>query len=295
MIYRGRPNTAAGTVYVSPPDWFLEGVPGDQSDLSRDRLAALLALPVATGNVVPLDKLLIQQPEQLDGPGRTLYGAYAFALVDLLRRSANGPQRLMQFLLDLPASSNDAPGDLGRHFPELLEPGRRETAWRRHVATLSADQPYRLLGSAETERQLNEMLRVNGSELSLFPVFLKDKSARFAISSLSRNLRALATRAHPVYAPVIAGYEGIVSLLVRGRTLDVPKRLDRLAKARKEIALQMRQIDDYLNWFEATKLAEPSGKFDDYLKAADRASQPARTRRDAVSIYLDALEAEFEP
>ena len=60
------------------------------------------------------------------------------------------------------------------------------------------------------------------------------------------------------------------------------------------MSAQMRQIDDYLNWFEATSLVKPSGQFADYMKAAERAAQTGRTRRDSISVYLDALETQFE-
>jgi hypothetical protein len=56
----------------------------------------------------------------------------------------------------------------------------------------------------------------------------------------------------------------------------------------------MRQIDDYLNWFEATGLLRPSGEFTGYMRAAERAARPERTKRDAISVYLDALEPQFE-
>jgi hypothetical protein len=56
----------------------------------------------------------------------------------------------------------------------------------------------------------------------------------------------------------------------------------------------MRQIDDYMNWFEATNLAGPSGEFADYMRAAERADQPPRTKRDLISVYLDVLETQFE-
>ena len=302
MIYRAQPNIPAGTVYVSPPDWFLEGVPARQSDLTRDRVTALLALPVAAGNVLPLEKFLEQRPELLDGSGRILYRAYAFALVDLLGRSAEGPRRLTQFILDIPASANDQMIELRKHFPGLFEPEHVERTWQKQIARLSADQPYRLLGSLETERQLNEILRLKIGEgdagkryeLSEFPVFLKYKTAKKTLSSLAGDLGALATRAHPIYAPIIADYAGITALIARGKTLDVPRRLERLEKTRKAIAAQMREIDDYLNWFEATRPAQPSGDFADYMKAADRAAGPAQTKRDAISVYLDALEMQFD-
>ena len=60
------------------------------------------------------------------------------------------------------------------------------------------------------------------------------------------------------------------------------------------MSARMSKIDDYMNWFEATNLAGPSGQFADYMKAAERAAQPERARKDPISIYLDALETQFE-
>jgi hypothetical protein len=56
----------------------------------------------------------------------------------------------------------------------------------------------------------------------------------------------------------------------------------------------MHQIDDYLNWFEATGLVRPSDDFADYMRASERAAKPDRTKRDPISLYLDVLETEFE-
>jgi hypothetical protein len=302
MIYRAQPTIPAGTAYVSPPDWFLEGVPAQQSDLARDRMRAILAMPMSAKNVLPLEKFLAQRPELLDAPARNIYRAYSFALVDLLSRAPDGPRRLAQLILDLPASSNDPMAELRSHFPGLFESDRAEATWKKQVARLASDQPYHLLGSAETERRLDELLRLkiaDGSgekiyQLAQFPIFLKQKPAKRILESLAQELRVLAARAHPVYAPIIADYADVSALLLRGKTLDVPRRLERLENARKAIASQMRGIDDYLNWFEATSLANPSGEFADYLKAAKRASRPERTKRDSISIYLDALETHFE-
>jgi len=302
LVYRAQPNIPAGTAYVSPPDWFLEGVPAQQSDLSRDRVTAILAMPVAAKNILSLEKFLAQRPELLDAPARNIYRAYSFALVDLLSHAPDGPHRLAQFILDLPASSNDPMAELRSHFPGLFESDGAEETWEKQVARLSTDQPYHLMSSAETERRLDETLRlkiVDGHgektyELTQFPIFLKQKSAKRRLESLAHELRVLATRGHPVYAPIVAGYAEISALLLRGKTLDVPRRLERLQNSRKAIAAQMRGIDDYLNWFEATSLAGESGEFADYLKAAKRAAQPERTKRDPISIYLDALETQFD-
>jgi hypothetical protein len=302
MIYRAQPNIPAGAAYASPPDWFLDGVPAQQSDFSRDRVAAILAVPAAAKNILPLEKFLAQRPELLDGPGRSLYRAYAFALVDWLSRAPDGSRRLTQFILDLPASSNDAMAEVRNHFPGLFETDGGEQVWQTQIVRFSRDQPYQLLGSAETERRLEKILRLKISdrgsettyELTQFPTFLKQKSAKGTLASLARDLESLTTCAHPVYVPIIAQYGEITALLLRRKTLDVPRRLERLRNSRNEIAAQMREIDDYLNWFEATSLAGPSGEFSDYLKAAKRANQPEQKKRDPISVYLDVLETQFD-
>ena len=302
IMYRGQQQIPAGTAYISPPDWLLEGIPAEHSDLSRDRVGNLLALPVAAKNVLPLEKFLAQRPELLDAAGRSLYRAYSFALVDLLSHAPEGPRRLTRFVTDLPLSSNDPLAELRNHFPGLFESNAGQETWEKQIARLATGQPYQLMGSAETERLLMEKLRFKISdrgiekkyELEEFAVFLKTRSAKNVLGSLGHDLSELATRANPVYAPVIAEYAEIVGRLLRGKTGGVAKRLERLRTTRESVTAQMRQIDDYLNWFEATGSVRPSGEFADYMRAADRATQSEHTRRDPISVYLDALEAQFE-
>jgi hypothetical protein len=302
LMYRGRPNIAAGAAYTSPPDWLLDGVPAEQSDLSRDRLARLLALPVAAKNVLPLEKFLAQRAELLDAAGLTLYRAYSLALVDLISNARDGSRSLARFIADLPTSSNDSMAELRSHFPGLFADAVAEKNWEEQVARLSTQQPYQLLGSAETERLLGEKLRVKISErevekwyeldeLALLP---RSESTQKFLNALANDLRVLETRANPIYSAIIAEYTDITARLLGGKTAGIAKRLKRLRTARENLAAQMRQIDDYLNWFEATGLVQPSGKFTDYMRAAERATQPEHTKRDAISVYLDALETEFE-
>ena len=54
----------------------------------------------------------------------------------------------------------------------------------------------------------------------------------------------------------------------------------------------MNDIDDYMNWFEATQLNSKSGVFADYLKAAGESAEPKR--HDALSVYLDAIEQQIQ-
>jgi hypothetical protein len=54
----------------------------------------------------------------------------------------------------------------------------------------------------------------------------------------------------------------------------------------------MSSVDDYMNWFEGTQLKTTSGVFADYLRSADH-KESALRRRDAISVYLDALEEQI--
>lgn len=302
VMYRGQPNIKAGAAYSSPPDWLLEGIPAEQSDLSRDRLARVLALPVAAKNVLPLEKFLVQRPQLLDSPGRTLYRAYSLALVDLISHASNGSRSLSKFIAGLPTCSNDPMAELRSHFPGLFEGPVAEKNWEEQVSRLATPQPYQLLSCAETERLVAEKLRFRISErgvekwyeLNEFSLFLNSRTAQNILGTVANDLRGLATRANPIYAPIVAEYADITARLLRGKTAGIAKRLEQLRAARQTTAAQMRQIDDYLNWFEATGLGRPSGEFTDYLRAAERAAHPERTKRDPISVYLDVLETEFE-
>ena len=131
-------------------------------------------------------------------------------------------------------------------------------------------------------------------ELAEFPKFLKHPSARRVLPALARELNALAARANPIYRPLLVEYGKITAALLRGKTKGVADQLAALKASRQAMTARVRAIDDYLNWLEATGLRNPSGAFSDYMKAAESTDRPARLKHDPISVYLDALEAQFE-
>jgi hypothetical protein len=297
MMYRNAPDLGAGTTCIPPPDWLLDGLQA-QANGGADALAA----SAAAGKIIRLEELLERRPGLLDASGRLLYGAYSIALVELLTRMPKGRERLARFISDLPTASNDPLADLGRHFPELIDAmAGSKNVWVSHVTRLAARQSGQSLSGHETERILHEILKVRISSgvsekayyLHEFPAFLRAPSARLALTSLNRALSAFVARANPIYRPVIYEYEKLTARLARGKTQGIAKRLARLMEARQRIATQMGQIDDYMNWFEATQARGPSGAFADYMKAADSAARPEQ-RRDPISVYVDFLEVQFQ-
>jgi hypothetical protein len=170
------------------------------------------------------------------------------------------------------------------------------------IEWLATGQPFQLLSVEETEEKLDELLVLKifdaGPErkyhLDKFPQFIRNASSKLALARFSRDLSTLATRANPIYRPLIYEYARIATLLARGKINGIAERVARVSASRKSIATTMREIDDYMNWFEATKSRGPSGAFTDYLKAAELASQPEQRRRDPISVYLDVLETQFQ-
>ena len=302
MMYRGENNPPAGALTSSPPDWLLDGVPSRELDLNAD-VSNVLAVPVARHAILPLAQFLRQKPELLDAPGQSLYRGYSRVLVNLLTRGSEGGGQLTRFVMDLPSASNDPMVELCLHFPALFDSEMEaEKMWKIQIARLSIPQPHRVLDGAETERILNRLLHFkiseagaeNTCELAEFPKLFKQPSAEALLEALPQELNALAVRAHPLYRPVIFEYGKITAALVRGKNKGMSDRLVRLRASRKALSARIRGIDDYLNWFEATGLRNPSGAFSEYMKAAESAARPVRMKRDPISIYLDAVEEQFE-
>ena len=191
---------------------------------------------------------------------------------------------------------------LGSHFPELSNAASAEKAWSLHIARLAISRPFQLLGAEETEQKLDELLALKlpeaGSErnyqLEEFAKFIRNAFSKVALTQCHRDLSILATRANPIYRPLIYEYAEIVAQLAHGRVRGIAERLARLSASRQRVIAKMRAIEDYINWFEATKSPGPSGAFAEYLRAAEWASEPGPRRRDALSVYLDVLEAQFQ-
>jgi hypothetical protein len=302
MIYRDEGDLAPGATLVEPPDWLVEGAlaltPG------REREALVEALSTADKGK-SLEEFLGQRFDLLDSAGRMLYRAYSVALVQLLLDEGGGRARLARYISsNLRHASNDPVADLKACFPQLRDDVEKK--WGSTVARLSERQTYQLLTFAESERRLDELLQIkisdgsrnrerpkvaNLSELSRRKLSPEEKAA---VNHMSQALLLLVGTAHPVLRPVAREYQQIAALLIRGKRRGIAKRVSHLDGTRKELAARMGDIDDYMNWFEATQMGNQSGAFSDYLKAASQSQVSAPRRRDPLSVYLDALEDQIE-
>ena len=298
MVYREQPHITVGAVLVEPPDWLIDGAlalaPG------RER-GPLIEAIVNTEKPPPLEKFLQQRPGFLDSTGRALYRAYAFVLVQMLLDEKNGGAQLAKYIDHLYDSSNDPLKDLKEQFPLLAN--NVERTWQGALVRLKSQQTFRLLTFAESEQRLDQLLRLKVSEPNKPEKLLKleelaqhkpSASEKMALDQLKRDLMFLVPQTNPVLRPIGREYQQIAELLARGKHRGVSKRLSRLELTRQQLAARMTEIDDYMNWFEATQMNRGSGNFTGYLKAVDQSQVPAPRRHDPLSVYVNALEDQFE-
>jgi hypothetical protein len=298
MVYRTQPHVTAGAMLVEPPDWLIDGALALAPGRERGPLIEALG---NTEKPLPLEKFLRQRSVLLDSTGRTLYRAYAFALVQMLLERTNGGAQLAKYIDHLYDSSNDPLADLKAQFPLLADDAER--TWQLALNRLKSLQTFRLLTFSESEQRLDELLRVKISEpnkplklvrLDELTQHKLSASEKIALDQLKRDLMFLVPQTNPVLRPVGREYQEIAALLARGKRRGVSKRLSRLELIRQQLAARMSDIDDYLNWFEATQMNSGSGNFTGYLKAVDQSQVPAPRRHDPLSVYVDALEDQFE-
>lgn len=287
MIYRNEPNLSAGAPYVEPPAWLIDGLIASAPGVDRRTVVAALT---SADKIVPLDEFLQQRRDQLDSPGIELYDAGAFALVQLLLTGENG-RALFRYIQSLSQSSNDPLADLQRQFPELNQPDAN-TVWKTEIAKVKIEHEHQLFTFVETDRKLQDLI---GSKISLRDLARQKLSPaeRRMLIQLKLDLLLLAAHANPILRPTVQDYEEIAVALLTGKGRGVATRLSSNESLHKRIASRMVEIDDYMNWFEATSLTRSSGLFVNYSSMAKEQNEPAPHRHDPVSIYLDALEGQF--
>src|SRR5437762_5648360 len=200
MIYRKESHIAAGSVFVEPPDWLIDGVLALSPTSDHGQLIEALTTAHKTES---LETFLRQRPKLLDSAGRTLYRAYSFALVQMLIDGRNGLALLAHYISHLSNASNEPLADLKTQFPFLG--GDVERTWQLTLSQLRNLQMYQYLTFAESERYLDELLRVKISEankparLTGLDELARHKvsaSEKMALSELNRELLVFVAQAN---------------------------------------------------------------------------------------------------
>ena len=283
MIYRKQTGIASGETYVTPPPWLVEGLLALGPNGDRRSLVNMLNV---SQRVPSLEEFLQQRPELLDSASRAIYRAYSFAFVQLL---ANDPNQLGRYIDNLTFSTNDSLADLQKSFPRLAGKDFEKT-WRAKIDNVIDSRRTELLGFGESEAQLEALLQA----LSLEALCHKklDATQKLELKKFSEDLMLLAAHANPALRPIVENYQQLAAQLALGKNHGVAAKLSDLKKLRMQLGARMSEIDDYMNWFEATQLKTASGLFETVKVSLDPSETRPR-RHDNFSTYLDAMESQF--
>jgi hypothetical protein len=304
FAYRETPAAVrGGEAYVEAPWWLVEGTL--QIIRKRDAgVAADLFKRIIDANKLPsLEQFLAARHQEIEGA--TVFAidqACAMCLVQALLDQPDGRADFTRFLHHLPESKEKLVAEVLRDFPSLTDEAALQKAWTLSLARFSAADRYEGLSPTETDAQLQTLLRLEiatgkadekkAFALGDFEEFLKLPGSKPALLGAQGGLIALSTRASILHRTVIADYEQIIALMLRGKTHGLKERLARSQEYRDLVLKRTAEISDYLNWFEATQLDTRSDAFDGYLKAANELAVPPK-HDDPISKYLDAMESEF--
>ena len=289
MIYRKQSAIAAGESHVEPPAWLVEGLLASMP--GRDRGSFVRALN-ACEKITSLTDFLRQNFELLNPAWQIVYRGYSFALIQWLLGNEEGRARVGRYIDYLASASNDSVAEFRSAFPEVAAKDL-EKNWQSRISALKKSNE--LLTFSETEKELDDLLETrfpaaaeHGKSVSLSTLCLQraDRAQEPALKKFAQQLMLLSTRANPVLRPVVEEYQQLVARLALRKNHGVSARLAELEKLRARLLARMTEVDDYMNWFEATQLNTASGLFDDSLKLRESTTH----RKDPLSIYLDAVE-----
>ena len=302
MIYRNHPLVSAGTEYVQAPPWLIEAVLAKLSPGQERTVTDLLKSALESDEVISLPEFVRQRPERLDPPMRSLYRAYAAALLQLVLDQPGGPAALAAFMDHLPEATSDPFADLKAGFPALGDDTSLMVSWKAAIAKIASTTTQEsLLTYQETERQLAELLRnpiqnAGNGKLTDLEHLVQTKPTKKqvpALRLLAKKLLVLGATAHPILRPVVLEYQEVARLLSNRKMNHLTQRLAAANETRALLDRRMSDVSDYINWFEATQLSGDSGVFEGYLKTAGKSADEPKRRRDALSIYLDTIEMQF--
>jgi hypothetical protein len=300
MIYRQVPDLPAGSFYVEPPEWLIEALLATNPLQDRTPIIDAVQPLIAGHKIASLEEFLRQRIGLLDSSGQIVYRAYSLAFLRLLLNEPGVAARLTNYISTLSKASSDPLADLKAQFPVLAGDGSVDALWKESVASLETFD-YELLTPAQTQGELDALvgsgtgakLKGDATNLAKLSQHKVSRSEKVELRQLKEKLILLGVRANPMLRPLVFEYEQIVEQIMAHKLRKIATRLARVSSQRERFRNRMTDIDDYMNWFEATQSNTLSGAFRGYLRAAAQSDEPPSRRRDPLSVYLDALEAQF--
>jgi hypothetical protein len=306
FLYRERPALKAGEEYVEAPWWFVCGVIENYRRKDRGIDAGFYRRLVTTNKLPPIEQFLDGRGLDLGATAAAFDSACALAFVDMLIGQPDGKNRLATLMRSWPDVHDDRVAALIRMFPGLGDgPESIQKWWTLSLARFSASDRYLGLSAEDTDRELTKLLefpiivdkkgKAERFAISQFPQFSKLPGTKDALNRQRRAIVALSTRANAIFRPVLTGYDEIFALLAKGKTKRIAEKIHDVEVYRTTVLHRMSDIEDYLNWYEATQMGGSAKPFEGYLSTAKQMESDSdkSSNSQAISEYLDLLEEQL--
>jgi hypothetical protein len=297
--YRNLPSKA-GKSFHQPPAWLIEGLYEDAMARDEGLATGLYEQLIKEESLPKLEAFLKERPELLDATSRAIYRARALGLFRALLRTPDGAKHLADYCSNLP-SLNPADGaKLLEYFPPLSEqPATLSKLWTLSLADASASNRVMPLSLSETQKRLSLILEITAPMDPKKPqagvvtgpeglqAVARTSAGRYVLRQKAEDLLRLEVRAHPLIRPLVEEYRMVAGQLAAKPRKNLGSRIRKNMQLQQAVATRANEMEDYLNWFEATRLDTPSREFD----STSEISSLDFRRNDAVSRCLDDVEA----
>lgn len=295
-IYRDRP-PKAGKAFHSPPDWMIEGLVEEQRVKENGPQGGIYATLLQSDRPPRIEEFLKTKPELLEATSLTLYRTQALALLSALEQLPEGTKGMVALLDSLPDRDPDIKAVLAAYPSLQNNPTRLGKLWTLAIARNASPKGIDPYSVGETKRALQELLDIstptdpkqpdkgNITGAAALPALARTKGGPYLMRQKSAELMTLQFRAHPLLKSVVEEYYKITSLLAAKPKKNVDKQIEETGKIFDLLLQRTGQVDDYLNWFEATQLETLSENF---VEVTSPAKTPKRT--DPITLHLDAIE-----
>lgn len=302
------------------PHWLhygvLELVRYEQEGTPNDLFASLLKL----NKVLQIEEILAGDPTAMDSISRAVFHASSAAFVRTLLGMESGAQRLAVAIQAFPVYRGSPRDLLFQYFPSLAESGASlEKWWALEMATLGQRKALDFLDAEETQERLREALTVTFrmpvknekgkaedtgaaqpqgdlvvcrlSDFERFSALKRDERAE-ALAANGMALMRLSLESFPLYRGIVAEYREVLGRVVAGKKRGLAKEFEELEDRTGRLGERLRDMEDFLNWYEGTQVSEKSGAFAEYKRAVEQLRRESPRREDSISRFLDGLEAE---
>jgi len=282
-IYYGEKAPTPGAQIIEIPAWLAHGL-GRLCNPGADEIVIPASYLRGARPPTIADLLVQKTPDGSNQSLLAIYDAMCSTLVTAGLKSSGGTDALQSWLGHFDSRTPDHSLE---KWPANWKMDSLERHWLLLMAGTSRDAPgvVSLLSVGETMNRYDEIIASIPTKENSFALLKKNKESSYILQALSKRLIALHFQANPLTDSLLDETILLCDQLKHLSEKKLRERQEKILEKRTAILQQSRNIESYLDWYEAAKLPVRSGLFDSFLSNPDMP-----VSKGPVGRYLDAIE-----